>query len=83
MQKEESLAFLSNQTYTCQVEETVHGAEEREYGPIPGLDSQCFDECRVGRGVVQLAAINSEDLPTRLFKDGLHHGRLAATLRSV
>jgi hypothetical protein len=32
---------------------------------------------------LQFAAINSQNAPTRLFEDGLHHGRFAATLWSM
>lgn len=83
MQKLRNLTFLPDQGYTGQVEETVHRVEEREYRPIPGLSSQCCDERRVGRCGLQFAAINSQNAPTRLFEDGLHHGRFAATLWSM
>ena len=83
MQKLRNLAFLSDQAYASQVEETVHRVEELEYGPIPGLSSQCCDERRVGRCGVQFAAIDSQNAPAHLFEDGLHHGRFAATLWSM
>jgi len=83
IQELRKLAFLSDQAYTGQVEETVHRVEKREYGPIPGLSSQFGDERRLGRCGVQFAAVDSENASTRLLEDGFHHGRLATTLRSM